>query len=126
MVNVRFAASSRQHLYLLRHLPQQIGDTLRAPVDIQPLHQFRILSGNPDGTTSSMAVVTVTGFGAERVVVIDVERLVAVQGNERRGADIDGIGSQGHRLGRIHSITNATGNNQLYLAIDPAGLYSGP
>ena len=57
------------------------------------------------------------GRGADGVVVLDVERLVAVEGDQRGGADVDGVGAQGHRLGRVAAVADAAGDDQLHLAV---------
>ena len=58
----------------------------------------------PDRAAAGVAVVAGVGRGAERVVVLDVERLVAVQRDERGGADVAGVGAQGERLGDVDAV----------------------
>src|SRR5438876_8744608 len=69
IVNVRLAASACQHLNLQGHHSQKTGYALGGLFDVQPLHQFGILSGNAHRAASGVAMVAVAGFGTEPVVV---------------------------------------------------------
>src|SRR5438034_1330062 len=94
MMDVRFPACLSQHLDLKRHGTQQIGDALRAFIDIKALHQLWILRRDADRTTSGMAVMAMMRLGAQLVIVLDVERPIAVEPNQGRGTTIDCVRAQ--------------------------------
>ena len=57
------------------------------------------------------------GLGAERGVVLLVERRVAAQRDQRRGADRDRVGAQRQRLGDVGAAADAARDDQLHLAV---------
>ena len=57
------------------------------------------------------------GLGAERRVVLFVQRRVAVQRDQRRGADRDRIGAERHGLGDVRPAPDAARHDQLHLAV---------
>src|SRR5262249_28491857 len=96
--------------------------SLGALLDIEPCHQFRILSCDTDWTTPGVAMMAIARLCAQLVVILDIERSVAVECYERGRSDVQGVSAEGHRLGGIHSITDAAGDNELHLAVEPAVL----
>ena len=73
---------------------EPIGHALGSGIDLQPLHELWILRGNADRATARVAVMAMIRSSTERVIIFDVERLVAVEGDERRGADVASVGAQ--------------------------------
>ena len=126
MVDVRLPTRPSQHLNLRRHHPQQVGNAFRRLIDIQALHQFGVLRGDAHRAPSCVAVVAIAGFRAELVIVVHMQRLVAVQGNQCGGADIDGVRAQRDGLGRIRAVTNAARNDELNFPILAAILQRRP
>src|SRR5438552_16586995 len=104
MMAVRFPARPSEHLDLKRHGTQQIGDALRAFIDIEALHQLRILRRDADRTTSGMAVMAMMRLGPQLLIVLDVERPVAVEPNESRGTNVDRVRAQRNGFGCIHAL----------------------
>ena len=61
----------------------------------------------PDRAAAGVAVMAGAGLGAERLVVLDVERRVAVERDERGGADVARVGAEGERLGDVDAAADA-------------------
>ena len=120
MMHVRFPAGPRQHLDLERHGAQEVTHPVRALLDIEALHQLRILSRNPHRAAPRVAVMAEVRLGPELLVILHIDRLIAVERNQRRGSDVDGVGSQRDCLGRVHAVANAAGDDQLHHAVQPA------
>ena len=92
----------------------QLATRSAAGVDVQAFHQLRVLRGDADRTAAGVAVMAGVRRGADGVVVLDVERLVAVQRDQGRGADVDGVGAQGQGLGHVAAVAQAAGDDQLH------------
>ena len=105
-MNIRFAARARQHLYFKSHCAQQIRHALGAFVDIQPLHQLGILRRDANRAASRVAVMTMVRLSAELVIVLDIQRPVTVERNQRRGTDGDGIDALRRRMTELAAPTD--------------------
>jgi hypothetical protein len=55
--------------------------------------------------------------GAQRLVILHVERSVAVEGDQRRGAEVDRISAKGQGFGRIHTTANPSSDDELDLTV---------
>ena len=64
-------------------------------------------------------MVTVIGFCAELLVILDVNGFVAVERDQRRRADIYRIRPERHGLGRVHAVADSPGDDELHLAVHP-------
>src|SRR5580700_10626243 len=72
VMHVRLAAGTGERLDLAGHGAEEVGDPLRSSVDVEALHQLRVLRGDPNRTEPCMAVVAVVGSGADLMIVLDV------------------------------------------------------
>ena len=68
-----------RHLYYARRYAPAI-EQLRAAIDLEARHQLGILGRNPHGAPAGVAMVARAGLGAESVIGLDKDRLVAVEG----------------------------------------------
>src|SRR5439155_12817922 len=96
---------------------EPVGHALGTGVDVEAFRQLGILSGDADRTPAGVAVMAVIRSGPQGVVVFNVKRLVAIEGDQRGRADVDGIGAQSQRLGGVAAVANTAGDNQLDLAV---------
>ena len=94
-----------------------VAHPARRLLDVEALLQLRVLGRDADRAAPGVAVVAEAGRGAERGVVLLVERRVAVQRDQRRGADRDRIGAQRQRLGDVGAAADAARDDQLHLAV---------
>ena len=85
IMDVGLAAGPGQHLDLRVHGLEEVGHPIGRFVDGQPRHEVRILGGDPHGTEPGVAVMAGIGLGPQLVVVLNVNRLVAVEGDEEGG-----------------------------------------
>ena len=53
-------------------------------------------------------------LGAERLIILDVDRAIATERDQRSGADRDGIRSHRQCLGNIGAAADAAGDDQLH------------
>ncbi len=74
---------------------EPVRHALGRGVNFQPLHQLRVLGRNADRAPPGMAVMAMIRGGAKGVIIFDVKRLVAVERDQRRRADVTSIGAQG-------------------------------
>ena len=114
---MRLTASPRQGLALHGQCREVVAQPPRTFHGVEPLLQLRILRGDADGTTPRVAHLAQSRTGAERGVVLLVERCVAVERHQRRHADGDGVGTQRQRLSDIRASADAAGDDQLHLAV---------
>src|SRR5258708_17725142 len=114
---MRLAAGSRQRLRLERQHRQVVAHAPRPLLDDEPLLEHGILRRDADWTAPGVAMMAITWCGTERVVVRLVDRSVAVDGDERRGADRDGVGAHRQRLGDVCARADAARDHELHLAV---------
>ena len=55
--------------------------------------------------------------GAKRLVILHIERSVAVEGDQHRGAEVDRIRAKGQGFCRIRTAADPSSNDQLDLAV---------
>ena len=95
-------------------------------VDGQARHQLRILGGDADRAAAGVAVMAGARLGAERLVVLDVQRRVAVERDQRGGADVARVGAERQGLGDVDAAADAAGRDELDLAVEPEVLERAP
>src|SRR5436309_10374339 len=98
VVHVALAAGAGQDLNLGRDGVKPVGDALGAGVDVEAFRQLGILRRDADGTAAGMAVMAMIGRGPQSVIILDIKRLVAVEGDQGGRADVNGVGAQGQGL----------------------------
>src|ERR1700730_3592428 len=118
MVHVRFSAGTGKHLDFECHRLQQIAHALSALVDVQALHQFRILRRNTNRASSRVAMVASVRSRSNRPVVILIDPLVAIERHEGSGSYVTRSGAESHRFGCIRAVTNAAGDDQLNFPVE--------
>src|SRR5579863_10386380 len=97
-MHVRLSAGAGKDLNFRCHRVKEIGDAIGSLIDGQPHHKLRVLGRYAYGAASRVAVMAVIGLCPELVIVLNVKRLVAVEGNQSRGADVNGIRSERQSL----------------------------
>src|SRR5262249_27192694 len=105
VVHAALAARTRQDLDLRCQSVEEVRDSLRACVDLQPGGERWILGGDANRATARMAMVAIARLGADLVVIVQINRLIAVERYQEGGAEIARVGSQGHCLGAVGPVT---------------------
>src|SRR6266568_2434798 len=114
---MRLAAGARKRLRLKRQHGQIIAHPTRARLDDEALLQRWVLRRDADRTAPGMAVVAITRCCAKSAIFILVDRPVAIEGDERGGADRDSIGTHRECLGNIGARADAARDDELHLAV---------
>src|SRR6185312_7523759 len=114
---MRLAAGASQRLQLERHGREIILQHARPLLRRQALLKLRILRRHADRAAAGMAVVAVAGLGADLVIVLDIDRAVAAERDQRSDADRDSIRAKRQRLGHVGSAPDSAGDDELHLAM---------
>ena len=67
----------------------------------------------PNGAAACMAMMAMMRLRAQRAVVVDVDRAVAVEGDQGRRADINCVGAQRHRFGSVDAVPDTARDYQI-------------
>ena len=97
-----------------------------ACVDFEAGGEFGVLGGDADGAAAGVAVVAGIRGGADLVVVFDIDRLVAIEGDQERRAEVAGVGAEGEGLGAVGAVAQAAGDDELHLAVKADIFEGGP
>ena len=92
-MHVRLAASTGKYLNFGGHRMEEVGHAVGGFIHGQACHQLRILSGDSHRTASRVAVMAGVGFSPDLVIILHIDWLVTIEGNQSGGAHIYGIRS---------------------------------
>src|SRR5580692_4564224 len=106
MMNIALSASPGEHLNFHGHHAHQVEYAFRSFINIQALHQHRVLRGDSHRTTAGVAMVAVVRGSSDGVIVNLMNSSIAVQGNQRSRAYVYRVRTQGDSFRRVHSIAN--------------------
>ena len=105
---------------------EQIHDTVGCGIHFQTRHELRILSRDSNRAAPRVAMVAGVRFCSQLVIVLEVDRFVAIESDESGRAQIDSISTESEGFCRIGTAANTAGNNQLHLAVKADILKAGP
>ena len=91
MVHVALAAGPGEDLDFRGQGVEKVGDSSAAASTSSRAVELRILSSDADRATASVAVVARVGGGPDLLVIFDIDRLVAVQRDQKGGAQVAGV-----------------------------------
>ena len=119
IVHMALAAGPRYGLRLESQDREIVGETPSRRDRIETGGELWVLRGDAGGIATLVPVVIGAGGCSQRVVFRLERGVVVAEGDQRRGADRDGVRAESQRLRDVGAAANAAGHDQLHLPMQP-------